>query len=129
MTKVERLLMAATVVTSVTWLQATEAGIENGTGGVLALVGRPARMLAQTQELTKPGTIPQSSPSAPGRPVTPPKAQGVAPAAPPAAQGQPPSTPGRPVAPPAAQSAPPAAPPAAQGQPPTISAGSAGRST
>jgi hypothetical protein len=31
---------------SVTWLQAPEAGIENDTGEELALVGRPARMLA-----------------------------------------------------------------------------------
>ena len=60
MNKVQRLLMAATVVSSVAWLQATEAGIENGTGGKPALASRPAMMLAQAQEPeTKPGATPQ----------------------------------------------------------------------
>ena len=51
MNKVQQFLMAGTVLSGVAWLQATEARVENDTGGKLALVSRPAGMtLAQAQE-------------------------------------------------------------------------------
>jgi hypothetical protein len=129
MNKVQRLLMAGTVLFGVAWLQATEARVENSTGGKLALVSRPGMILAQAQEPEpKPSVTPQKPPVGPSEKPqavaparqTPPKAQGAPPAAPPAAQGQPPSAPSRPVAPLKAQGLAPAAPPAAQEQPPSV---------
>jgi OmpA-OmpF porin, OOP family len=129
MNKVQQFLMAGAVLSGVAWLQATEARVENDTGGKLALVSRPGMMLAQAQEPeSKPGVTPQKPPvGTPGKPQavaparrTPPKAQGAPPAAPPAAQEQAPSASGRSVTPPKAQGSAPAAPPAAQGQQPAV---------
>ncbi len=129
MNKVQQFLLAGTLLSGVVWLQATEARVENGPSGKLALVSRPGMMLAQAQEPEpKPGVTEQKPPVgtrgkpqavAPGR-RTPPKAQGAPPAAPPAAQEQPRPAPGRPIAPPKAQSAPPAVPRSTQGQPPAV---------